>query len=103
LDLSFHEGDNIKLINKHPSGWWEGELNGKIGFFPCTFVKDETKCFYVRALYDYDGRDSTKDLSFKTGDRIKVVDNSNPSGWWKGELSGFSGFFPCNFVEKEAK
>ena len=33
-ELSFRKGDVIKVLEKDPSGWWAGELNGKMGFFP---------------------------------------------------------------------
>jgi len=101
-DLSFKEGDQVRVIDRsNPTGWWEGELNGVTGFFPSTFVEVEERIFYVTAIFDFNG-ESEKDLSFNVGDRIKVTDNTNPSGWWKGELSnGQSGFFPCNFVETE--
>jgi len=99
-DLSFKEGDYIRLIDKsNPSGWWEGELNGQRGLFPSTFVEDQDKSFYVRATYDYVG-ETGRDLNFRSGDKIRVVDSSNPSGWWKGEtINGVSGFFPSNFVQ----
>jgi len=102
-DLSFKEGDYIRLIDKsNPSGWWEGELNGKRGLFPSTFVEDQDKSFYVTATYDYVG-ETGRDLNFRSGDKIRVVDSSNPSGWWKGETAnGVSGFFPSNFVQLDA-
>ncbi|KAK4521176.1 phosphatidylethanolamine N-methyltransferase [Mucor velutinosus] len=34
FELSFKEGDKIKLLEKHNDDWWEGELNDEIGFFP---------------------------------------------------------------------
>ncbi|KAI8064244.1 hypothetical protein BC940DRAFT_306513 [Gongronella butleri] len=34
FELSFHQGDRIKLLEKHNDDWWEGELNDTIGFFP---------------------------------------------------------------------
>lgn len=39
-ELSFKEGDIITIVNKESPdpGWWQGELNGKIGFFPDNFV-----------------------------------------------------------------
>ncbi|KAA6389133.1 MAG: hypothetical protein EZS28_015342 [Streblomastix strix] len=39
-ELSFSKGDIIELIEKHQSGMWRGELNGKIGLFPFSFVKE---------------------------------------------------------------
>lgn len=38
-DLTFQRGDNIKIINQHSSGWWIGELDGRTGTFPETFVE----------------------------------------------------------------
>jgi len=52
----------------------------------------------ARALYDYDA-ENPDDLSFRENDVINILDQSDPSGWWKGELNGISGFFPSNFVE----
>lgn len=37
-DLSIEVGDIIRIIDKQ-SGWWQGELNGKIGMFPSNYVK----------------------------------------------------------------
>lgn len=39
-DLSFKEGDIICVLNKRPSGWWLGELNGKVGLLPSNYVKE---------------------------------------------------------------
>jgi len=39
-DLSFKEGDIIFVVNKRPSGWWLGELNGKVGLLPSNYVKE---------------------------------------------------------------
>lgn len=39
-DLIFNEGDVINVVNDaDPSGWWEGELNGSVGYFPSNFVE----------------------------------------------------------------
>ncbi|KAI4460189.1 sh3 domain-containing [Holotrichia oblita] len=39
-ELSLKEGDVISLTNRDlpDPGWWEGELNGKVGVFPDNFV-----------------------------------------------------------------
>lgn len=44
-----------------------------------------------------------KDVSFKEGDLIRVIDKSNPAGWWEGEVNGVTGFFPSTFVESEER
>jgi amphiphysin len=40
-DLSFREGDKIRVIKKTQSSqdWWEGELRGHQGSFPANYVK----------------------------------------------------------------
>jgi len=37
-ELSFQEGDIIKVWQLDPSGWWEGECRGNRGWFPSNFV-----------------------------------------------------------------
>lgn len=43
-ELTFEEGQIIKIITKSAhgvdDGWWEGELNGKIGNFPSLVVEE---------------------------------------------------------------
>jgi hypothetical protein len=36
-ELSFAKGDSIKVLDRHKSGWWKGELNGKVGRFPSNY------------------------------------------------------------------
>eukprot|EP01114_Cavostelium_apophysatum_P001380 TRINITY_DN1118_c0_g1_i4.p1 TRINITY_DN1118_c0_g1~~TRINITY_DN1118_c0_g1_i4.p1 ORF type:complete len:974 (+),score=354.12 TRINITY_DN1118_c0_g1_i4:131-3052(+) len=42
-ELSFKVGDLINVVNKYPSGWWVGELNGKRGAFPGNYVEEVTQ------------------------------------------------------------
>jgi hypothetical protein len=43
-DLHFERGDRIRVLVQHYSGWWEGELDGRRGMFPKSFVVfDEEK------------------------------------------------------------
>ncbi|CAL8104805.1 unnamed protein product [Calicophoron daubneyi] len=39
FELSFHEGDLLKLIEQVDENWFLGELNGKQGHFPTTYVQ----------------------------------------------------------------
>ncbi len=32
--LSFEEGDVILILERYATGWWKGQLNGKVGLFP---------------------------------------------------------------------
>ncbi|KAF7330344.1 SH3-domain-containing protein [Mycena venus] len=39
------------------------------------------------------------DLTFRAGDTIEIVEETN-SDWWTGRLNGREGVFPANYVEK---
>ena len=36
--LQFKKGDFIDVLFEGSDGWWDGILNGKRGWFPCTYV-----------------------------------------------------------------
>jgi len=41
-ELALSVGDIVTVLNKEvyqTDGWWEGELNGKVGLFPDNFVE----------------------------------------------------------------
>ncbi|PFH53989.1 hypothetical protein AMATHDRAFT_73003 [Amanita thiersii Skay4041] len=40
--LSFRAGQVIHVINRDPSGWWDGELEGRRGWFPSNYVNADT-------------------------------------------------------------
>lgn len=37
--LKLEKGDTIKVLKINMNGQWEGELNGKVGYFPFTHVE----------------------------------------------------------------
>jgi son of sevenless len=40
--LSFLAGQVIHVLNRDPSGWWDGELDGQRGWFPSNYVNTDT-------------------------------------------------------------
>jgi len=54
---------------------------------------------YVTALYDFDAQ-ADGDLSFKTGERIEIVQKTDSQeDWWTGRVNGQEGVFPGNYVQ----
>lgn len=105
-DLKFERGDKIRVLGQHHSGWWEGELDGKRGFFPKTFVvmpgevdlrKDPIGAVFL-VIKDYD-KARGGDISLLTGDLVYVDYLS------KDRCSGTNlrdhkrGYFPLNCLE----
>uniref|UniRef100_UPI0037E79BBE guanine nucleotide exchange factor VAV3-like isoform X3 n=1 Tax=Semicossyphus pulcher TaxID=241346 RepID=UPI0037E79BBE len=40
-ELSLLQGDIIKIYTKMTNGWWKGEIDGRVGWFPSTYVEEE--------------------------------------------------------------
>ncbi|XP_035812225.2 guanine nucleotide exchange factor VAV3 isoform X3 [Amphiprion ocellaris] len=40
-ELSLQQGDIIKIYTKMSNGWWKGEVDGRVGWFPSTYVDEE--------------------------------------------------------------
>ncbi|KAL7621213.1 hypothetical protein AAE478_008530 [Parahypoxylon ruwenzoriense] len=54
---------------------------------------------FVIAQYDFTGQ-GAGDLSFREGDRIKIVKKTDTDqDWWVGELNGVRGSFPANYCK----
>jgi len=64
-----------------------------------TEEQSNTSLGQCRALYEYTGGGES-DLVFGEGAVITILNDSDPSGWWEGELNGQVGYFPSNFVER---
>ncbi|XP_039521679.1 rho guanine nucleotide exchange factor 6 isoform X3 [Pimephales promelas] len=43
-ELSFSKGELIHVTRQEEGGWWEGNLNGKTGWFPSNYVREVKPC-----------------------------------------------------------
>ncbi|CAH1268092.1 SH3D19 [Branchiostoma lanceolatum] len=109
-DLSFEEGDVISLLERVGDEWMKGELKGKAGIFPLSFVEvvenlpvDTVTATpsgdgaVVNVLYDFEGENSDE-LSVKAGKKLKVLSIVS-ADWLLGEVDGRQGRFPASFVD----
>eukprot|EP00301_Raphidiophrys_heterophryoidea_P007483 c12893_g1_i2.p1 GENE.c12893_g1_i2~~c12893_g1_i2.p1 ORF type:complete len:1245 (-),score=362.38 c12893_g1_i2:189-3923(-) len=111
--LALKKGDIVTITAKDESGWWEGEANGKTGFFPANFVEEisgavsstklvvssgaSTGAEYCIAKFRFEPMGSEY-IRLEVGDIVQVVAKDG-SGWWDGCKAGRRGFFPSNYVE----
>ncbi len=56
------------------------------------------KAVQAHALYDYSGRND-KELSFKRGDILEVIEKTPDHNWWDGVHNGKRGFIPVAYIE----
>ncbi|XP_053400118.1 SH3 domain-containing protein 19-like [Mercenaria mercenaria] len=104
-DLTFEEGDVIRLVERVGLEWRKGEINGRVGLFPLPFVEiiedlpeeeEKDTGSFVKAIFDFEGEEG--DLNFQAGESIKVTHMVNEE-WLYGEIEDRKGQFPVQFVD----
>ena len=90
-------------VTERQEEWLFGELNGQTGWFPKSYVEDESKHtdasleeYYV-TLYPFESQEPG-DLGFDSGELVKVVKKEGE--WWTGDIGTRSGVFPSNYVRQ---
>ncbi|XP_078602372.1 E3 ubiquitin-protein ligase SH3RF1-like isoform X2 [Branchiostoma floridae x Branchiostoma japonicum] len=104
-DLSFNKGDIIALRQRIDENWYQGELNGQIGFFPVSYVDvihplppDQPT---GKAKYKFDVTDNEEDkdcLTFEKDEIVTVIRRVDEN-WAEGMIGDKIGIFPISFVE----
>eukprot|EP01104_Vermistella_antarctica_P013773 TRINITY_DN4222_c0_g2_i1.p1 TRINITY_DN4222_c0_g2~~TRINITY_DN4222_c0_g2_i1.p1 ORF type:complete len:508 (-),score=126.78 TRINITY_DN4222_c0_g2_i1:184-1707(-) len=124
-ELSFKTGEIIQILHRDPSGWWQGNLNGRVGVFPSVDWVEEIpddapgaapetaapppaaaappaaatprgNLGNCSAQYAYAAEDPGE-INISVGDVLLV--DTNEGGWYVGRnaTSGEQGRFPSNF------
>jgi hypothetical protein len=117
--LSFPKNAVI-TVRKQGESWWAGELGGRVGWFPRSYVKlignenvmhaapqpqaDPSAAAVIPkvevkpyvALFSYEGLEKGE-LSFKATDVIMVTKGEGT--WWEGTCNGRTGLFPSKYVK----
>uniref|UniRef100_H2Z4S7 Growth arrest-specific protein 7 n=1 Tax=Ciona savignyi TaxID=51511 RepID=H2Z4S7_CIOSA len=72
--LEFDPGDEIRLLTSGESGWWEGEIGDKRGWFPAS---------YVTKLEDEDTKlpPDWEAVATPTGEKYYVNTKTNETAW----------------------
>nr|XP_015805563.2 SH3 domain-containing protein 21 [Nothobranchius furzeri] len=119
-ELTVKMGDVVKNVTKaSEEGWLKGELRGKTGIFPATFVKDipvyltgdnnreprslrkAKKVMQMRrceVAFAY-APQNEDELELAPGEIVDIVKEIE-DGWWMGVKNGKVGAFPSNFVKE---
>ncbi|XP_032223286.2 SH3 domain-containing protein 19 [Nematostella vectensis] len=115
-DLTFYQGDVIRLKERISDDWLRGEVHGMTGMFPAAFVEvlqdlpaesstplsDSHSLGTVQlpvttALYEYQ-TNVPGDLAFAQGDHITIVARISDE-WLEGMVDDRRGILPAAYVE----
>ncbi|XP_013789729.1 cytoplasmic protein NCK2-like [Limulus polyphemus] len=123
-EISLVKGTRVIVMEKSSDGWWKGEYEGCVGWFPSNYVLEEldelndvshnytpassatgtlkdTDCLdVVLALYPYSAQNE-EEMSFHKGEHLEIIDRpANDPGWWKARnQAGEVGLVPKNYVK----
>lgn len=125
-EISLVKGTRVVVMEKSSDGWWKGESNNQIGWFPSNYVQEEPKDVpevscnlpadeepvtvtyqnvlqgndVVVALYTFNSQ-SDEELSFQKGEQLEVVERPlNDPDWWRARNNiGQIGLVPKNYLQ----
>lgn len=114
-ELSFRKGDQIHLVRRIDSNWYEARLHGVVGIVPTNYIEiltsleeartvASTREGKARAKYNFSGQ-TQLELSFRRGDTLRLTRRVD-SNWYEGRVESPGGgtvsrrgIFPISYVE----
>ncbi|OBZ84749.1 Cell division control protein 25, partial [Choanephora cucurbitarum] len=107
--LSFAQDDYIDVLNKLPSGWWDGLCNGIRGWFPSNYVKiiedeprDEDEIFSPNQEIDRHDEDPHFSLAYNTTAQALESPVQDPH-WVMQRTEDGSGVYYYNTITGEMR
>ncbi|XP_043189591.1 cytoplasmic protein NCK1-like isoform X2 [Amphibalanus amphitrite] len=113
-ELSLTKGTKVLILEKSNDGWWKGQYNAQVGWFPSNYTQeeeqDDTLHLYtmaenvldvVMALYTFQAT-QPQELSFQKNERLEVLDRpANDPEWLMARNGqGTTGLIPRNYVRE---
>ncbi|KAH3755898.1 E3 ubiquitin-protein ligase SH3RF [Pelomyxa schiedti] len=97
--LSIKPDDIIVLHHKVDDEWWQGELNGLVGFFPCAYVEiiAEPVVKVAKVLYSFSEPGEGR-IALQANDIVSVLETDDPD-WWLVKQKTSVGYFPKDYLE----
>jgi hypothetical protein len=106
-DLQFRRGEQIRLASRHTCGWWIGEIEGRKGFVPKTFISipEETETGTTEfdetfvVLREFSAREGPGFLDLLPGDIVLLTSEAQGRCVGKNLRTGKEGFFPLTAID----
>ncbi|XP_063700592.1 sorbin and SH3 domain-containing protein 1-like [Culicoides brevitarsis] len=103
-ELSFKKGDILMLYKKVDHNWYEGQLCGKRGLVPFSYVevlskpakKEYTNMSNAVAKFNFKA-ESKVELNLNKGDIVQIIRRIDQN-WFEGQIDDRKGIFPCSYV-----
>ncbi|KAK2719266.1 hypothetical protein QYM36_004923 [Artemia franciscana] len=119
-EISLVKGTRVLILEKSSDGWWKGQYNNQVGWFPSNYTIQETtnvgasaedqQHMYsaaenvldvVVALYNFQSQNE-QELSFVKGERLEILDRppADPDWFRARNGQGQIGLVPKNYLQE---